>query len=55
MGFEAGWTDGASRSARLRMLGNAVVPAQGALAVATLADRLGVTRLDKHADTCHYS
>jgi site-specific DNA-cytosine methylase len=26
MGFPEGWTDGESRTARLRMLGNAVVP-----------------------------
>lgn len=32
MGFPRGWTEGASRDVRLRMLGNAVVPAVAALA-----------------------
>src|SRR2546430_3648476 len=32
MGFPPGWTEGHSRDARLRMLGNAVVPAVAALA-----------------------
>jgi DNA (cytosine-5)-methyltransferase 1 len=32
MGFPRGWTEGASRSARLRMLGNAVAPHVAALA-----------------------
>jgi len=36
MGFEAGWTDGASRTQRLKMLGNAVVPQQALLALRLL-------------------
>ena len=36
MNFPAGWTDGMSRTQRLKALGNAVVPAQGALAFSTL-------------------
>lgn len=32
MGFPAGWTDGPARTHRLRMVGNAVVPAQAELA-----------------------
>lgn len=36
MGFPVGWTEGASRTARLRMLGNAVCPQQGALALELL-------------------
>lgn len=48
MGLPAGWTDtpGVSRNDRLRMLGNGVVPAQAAAAVAWLlearATHLGV-------------
>lgn len=40
MGFPAGWTDGASRTQRLKMLGNAVVPQQAALALQLLAPEL---------------
>jgi len=36
MGFPEGWVDGLSRTAALRCLGNAVVPQQGALALAGL-------------------
>ncbi len=36
MGFPEGWTDGMSRTAALRALGNAVVPAQGAAAITEL-------------------
>ena len=32
MGFHGGWTDGMSRTQRLKALGNAVVPQQGACA-----------------------
>lgn len=38
MGFPAGWVHGAKRTHALRMLGNAVVPQQGALAVRLLRD-----------------
>lgn len=38
MGLPIGWTDGQSRTARLRGLGNAVVPAQAVLALAHLDD-----------------
>jgi len=37
MGFPAGWTAGVSRTQRLKMLGNAVVPQQAALALKLLA------------------
>lgn len=33
MGFPIGWTEGVARTNRLRLLGNAVVPQQGALAL----------------------
>ena len=33
MGLPVGWTEGPSRTQRLRMLGNAVVPQQAALAL----------------------
>lgn len=36
MGFPDGWTDGVAKTHRLRMLGNAVVPAQGVLALSLL-------------------
>ena len=36
MGYPAGWVDGLSRTARLRCLGNAIVPAQAATAWAHL-------------------
>ena len=36
MGVPVGWTDGPARTHRLRMLGNAVVPAQAELAVRLL-------------------
>lgn len=36
MGLPDGWTDGPARTHRLRMLGNAVVPHQAALAVRLL-------------------
>lgn len=39
MGFPRGWTEGCSRDARLRMLGNAVVPAAAALAWRELSAR----------------
>lgn len=32
MGFPVGWTEGIPRTQRLKCLGNAVVPMQGALA-----------------------
>lgn len=37
-GFPVGWTEGPARTHRLRMLGNAVVPAQAALAIRLLLD-----------------
>ena len=37
MGFPVGWTDGLARTHRLRMLGNAVVPQQAALALNLLS------------------
>ncbi len=37
MGFPAGWTEGSSRTQRLRILGNAVVPQQGELALRLLS------------------
>jgi len=43
MGFDLDWTAGLSRTDRLRCLGNAVVPAQGAAAV-----RLLVATLQEH-------
>jgi hypothetical protein len=36
MGFPEGWVDGLGRTAALRCLGNAVVPAQGAYALSLL-------------------
>jgi hypothetical protein len=36
MGFPVGWTEGERNTARLRMLGNAVCPQQGALALGLL-------------------
>lgn len=36
MGFPRGWTDGLSRTQRLKALGNAVVPQQGAAALEIL-------------------
>lgn len=36
MGFSDGWTYGVAKTHRLRMLGNAVVPAQGVLALSLL-------------------
>jgi DNA (cytosine-5)-methyltransferase 1 len=36
MGFPAGWTEGLSRTQALKALGNAVVPQQGAAALALL-------------------
>lgn len=36
MGFDEGWVDGLSRTAALRCLGNACVPAQGVLALSCL-------------------
>ena len=39
MGFPAGWTDGISRTQRLKMLGNAVVPQQAALALILLSSQ----------------
>lgn len=42
MGFEIGWTDGVSRTQRLKMLGNAVVPSQAQLALTLLASDIGV-------------
>jgi len=41
MGFPAGWVDGVSRTQALKMLGNAVVPAQAALALRLLTDPNG--------------
>jgi hypothetical protein len=41
MGFPRGWTDGLSRGARLRALGNAVVPGVAALAWKELTATLG--------------
>ena len=37
MGFPAGWTEGVPRTPRLKMLGNAVVPQQAALALNLLS------------------
>ena len=39
MGFPADWTDGISRTQRLKMLGNAVVPQQAALALILLSSQ----------------
>ena len=39
MGFPAGWTDGISRTQRLKMLGNAVVPQQAAFALTLLSSQ----------------
>ena len=36
MGFPEGWVEGQSRTQALKMLGNAVVPAQAALALQLL-------------------
>lgn len=36
MGFPEGWVDGTKRTHALRMLGNAVVPQQGELAIRLL-------------------
>ena len=36
MGFPQDWTEGVSRTQRLKMLGNAVVPQQAALALQLL-------------------
>ena len=36
MGFPVGWVDGVSRTQALKMLGNAVVPQQAALALQLL-------------------
>ena len=41
MGFPQDWTEGVSRTQRLKMLGNAVVPAQAALALRLLTDPNG--------------
>lgn len=38
MGYPAGWVDGLTRTQALKALGNAVVPQQGAAAVALLED-----------------
>lgn len=38
MGLPVGWTDGVARTHRLRMLGNAVCPQQGALALRLLME-----------------
>ncbi len=38
MGFPAGWTEGMTRTQALKALGNAVVPQQGALGLATLLE-----------------
>ena len=38
MGFAPGWTDGMTRTSALKALGNAVVPQQAMLALATLTD-----------------
>jgi hypothetical protein len=37
MGLPIGWTEGVARTNRLRMLGNAVVPLQGELAIRLLS------------------
>jgi site-specific DNA-cytosine methylase len=37
MGFPIGWTEGESRTARLRMLGNAVVPQVARVAASVVA------------------
>lgn len=39
MGFPIGWTEGVARTHRLRMLGNAVLPAQAVLALSLLDGR----------------
>jgi DNA (cytosine-5)-methyltransferase 1 len=46
MGFPRGWTEGLSRTARLRALGNAVVPAAAALAWRELSAALGTRRAE---------
>jgi len=40
MGLPSGWTQGVARTARLKMLGNAVVPQQAELAIRLLLDQL---------------
>jgi hypothetical protein len=40
MGFPEGWTDGMTRTQALKALGNAVVPQQGAAALAVLMGQL---------------
>ena len=38
MGFPIGWTEDRSRTQRLKMLGNAVCPQQGELAIRLLTE-----------------
>jgi hypothetical protein len=38
MGYEPGWCDGLTRTAKLRCLGNAVVPAQALAAYSQLLE-----------------
>ena len=40
MGFSIGWTEGIARTARLKGLGNAVVPQQGTFAIESLLKRI---------------
>jgi site-specific DNA-cytosine methylase len=40
MGFPEGWVDGPPRTQQLKMLGNAVVPQQAALALHLLAPEM---------------
>lgn len=44
MGFPPGWTEGVSRTARLRLVGNAVQPQVAEVAFRGLRERLGEAR-----------
>ena len=48
MGFPEGWVNGVSRTQALKMLGNAVVPAQAALAMRLLTEQTLVSAKPKN-------